>query len=148
MDTLKVQKVDSFAMIPFKAHESDAGFDLFACPEEVGLGQEVVIQSGSRFLISTGIRVAVPSGYYGRVAARSGLSVKGVDVGAGVVDSGYRGVLKVLLINNTGHNLLVKHGDKIAQLVLEKISPISKAELVESLDETDRGDGGFGSTGG
>lgn len=97
--------------------------------------------------VPTGVRVAVPPGYYGRVAPRSGLAVKKfVDVGAGVIDADYRGDIGVVLFNLSDVPFEVKRGDRIAQLVIEKIS-MGDVIQVESLDDTQRGDGGFGSTG-
>lgn len=91
--------------------------------------------------------MAIPSGYYGRVAPRSGLAVKHfIDVGAGVIDEDYRGPLGVVLFNHGQNDFAVKKGDRIAQLLLEKIAT-PDIEVVEDLDETERGAGGFGSTG-
>src|SRR5262249_26338347 len=100
-----------------------------------------------RTLIGTGIAMALPNSTYGRVAPRSGLAVKhGIDVGAGVIDSGYRGEIKILLINNGAKTFEVHPGDRIAQLILERID---HTEIVEaaSLSRTERGTQGFGSTG-
>lgn len=98
-------------------------------------------------LIPTDISMAIPSGYYGRVAPRSGLAVKHfIDVGAGVIDEDYRGPLGVVLFNHSQNDFAVKKGDRIAQLLLEKIAT-PDIEVVEDLDETERGAGGFGSTG-
>ncbi len=98
-------------------------------------------------LVSTGIAVKIPEGYYGRVASRSGLAVKShLEVGAGVIDSDYRGEVKVLLRNLGSQPFEVKQGDRIAQLILEKIITPDVTE-VKDLDDTVRGNGGFGSTG-
>jgi dUTP pyrophosphatase len=90
--------------------------------------------------------MTVPRGTYGRIAPRSGLAVKGIDVGAGVVDRDYVGLVKVLLINNSAAAFAVNTGDRIAQLVLEQIAT-PPAIVVSKLDHTTRSDGGFGSTG-
>lgn len=92
--------------------------------------------------------MAIPKGYYGRIAPRSGLGCKGLDVHAGVCDSDYRGIVMVALIDHdqTTPFVNIKKGDRIAQLVVEKIWEGS-TEVVDSLDETKRGEGGFGSTG-
>lgn len=145
MEEFKIKKLVQHALTPYKAHSSDAGFDLFACLA-TSVGSSSFIAPGDRVLISTGLEIAVPEGYYGRVAPRSGLATKGIDIGAGVVDSSYRGELKILVINNGKTTFEVKHGLKIAQLILEKISTIDKVTVVASLDETERGEGGFGST--
>lgn len=136
--SLKVKLLESNAKSPFKAHSSDAGFDLF-CIEDVQVKCGVVNK------LRTGIAVAVPKGFYGRIAPRSGLAFKhGADVLAGVVDSGYRGEVQVLM--STLRDFEFKAGDKVAQLVLERISDIDNVEVVEDLDSTERGSGGFGST--
>jgi dUTP pyrophosphatase len=146
-EELKIQKIHPYALIPYKANPTDAGFDLFACLDDLAPDAQFVIPKGSRALVPIGIKVAIPHGYYGRVAPRSSWAVKGIDIGAGVIDEGYRGELKVLVINNANGDSIISHGTKIAQLVLEKISTIDKAVLVDSLDETPRGEGGFGSSG-
>lgn len=128
------------AVIPTRAHASDAGLDLTAC-------ETVYLKPWSRSLVNTGLQVQLPDGTYGRVAPRSGLSVKkSLDVGAGVIDRGYRGVVKVCLINSSSEPVTVSQGDRIAQLVIERISECD-VEEVDNLDDTDRGTGGFGSSG-
>ena len=138
---LRVKKLVPDAQFPVRAHEGDVGYDIFA-------SETTAIRPKERVLVSTGISIVIPEGHYGRIAPRSSLSVAGLDVGAGVIDPSYRGEVKVLLINNTypRNPYKVRKGDKIAQLILEKVSTISVVEI-ESLPETDRGDGGFGSTG-
>lgn len=132
--------VNDNAVIPTRAHASDAGLDLTAC-------ETVHLRPWSRMLVNTGLQVKLPVGTYGRVAPRSGLSIKkNLDVGAGVVDRGYRGVVKVCLINSSSDPVTVLQGERIAQLVIERISECD-VQAVSSLDETDRGVGGFGSTG-
>lgn len=141
------------AVVPKKANPEDAGFDLCYCPE---VQIEASIYAGHRSTLETGISVAIPPGYYGRIAPRSGLAVKeGIDVLAGVVDASYRGEVKVVLLNtNTTqtnstmhHYVSFKPGDRIAQLIIEKIHAAREMEVVDSLDDTQRGAGGFGSTG-
>lgn len=101
-----------------------------------------------RALVSTGISIAVPAGTYGRVAPRSGLASKhSIDVGAGVIDADYRGEVRILLFNFGDADFHVKAGDRVAQLVLERICT-PEVQVVERLEESVRGDGGFGSTGG
>jgi len=130
---------DISTTIPKKADPGCAGYDIFS-------NDDVIVEKGKRKLISTGISVEIPRHYYLRVAPRSGMSVKGIDVGAGVIDSSYRGEIKVLLINNSGGDYFILKGHKIAQLILERCSN-ANIEFVESLDETSRGESGFGSTG-
>ena len=133
------------AIIPTRGRKGDAGFDLHAC-------DEVTIAPGERALVDVGIAIEIPEDCYGRVAPRSGLSVKhGVQVGAGVVDSTYRGTIKVLLFNHGQEPFHVGKDDRIAQLIFERIyTPgYESIEVVsyENLTTTVRGDGGFGSSG-
>ena len=139
MTTLKVKRFHEDAVLPKRANAEDAGYDLSSV-------EDVVIPAGSWKLVSTGIGFTVPEGTYGRVAPRSGLSTKGLHVGAGVVDRGYTNVVKVLLFNHASTDFEVKKGDRIAQLILEKIIQCPVEEVAE-LDVSDRGLGGFGSTG-
>ena len=142
---------------PFRANESDAGYDLFST-------EYVTLEPFQRKLVSTGINVEIPQGFYGRIAPRSGLACKkGIDVMAGVIDSGYRGEIKVLLINLSceGYNLKpnafeamfgsankveIKPGDRIAQLIIEKCHTVEWKSM-KTLEESQRGEGGFGSSG-
>merc|ERR1712131_250469 len=141
--TLKFAKLSELAVMPTRGSVDSAGYDLYAA-------YDAVIQVGHRKLIKTDIQVAVPSGCYARIAPRSGLAFKhGIDVGAGVVDADYRGNVQVLLFNLDFMNnkeFEVKKGDRIAQLVIEKIAMLDIEEC-STLTETDRGAGGFGSTG-
>lgn len=140
-DHLEVDLVHPYAQAPVRGTPGSVGYDLRACVS-------LEIQPGTRRLVDTGIRVRMPSGVYGRIAPRSGLSVRGVDVGAGVIDPDYRDVLKVLLVNNGTDVLDVKVGDRIAQLVLERVAtPLVRVVQGISETETERGIGGFGSTG-
>ena len=116
-----------------------AGYDIRA-------NEKLVIPEHSRKLVSTGIKVKLPVGTYGRIAPRSGLAVKSIDVAAGVIDRDYTGEIRVLLVNNSDFAFKVNIGDRIAQLVIERIATV-KFELVKSLTGTERGEKGFGSTG-
>ena len=99
-------------------------------------------------MVETGISVQFPNDCYGRIAPRSGLAAKnGIDVFAGVVDSSFRGTLKVILMNNGTNDLIVKTGDRIAQLIFEKIYTPCELQVVTSLDDSSRGEKGFGSSG-
>lgn len=137
-------KLDEGAIMPTKAHPGDAAFDLYytnKCPSKTLLGL-----NGSA-LISTGVSMAIPKGYCGIIKSRSGLSVKkGVDIGAGVIDAGYRGEIKVLVRNQGNGELMLKNGERIAQLMIVPV-PQVEFNLVDELDEADRGDNGFGSSG-
>ncbi|SPO24430.1 probable dUTP pyrophosphatase [Ustilago trichophora] len=129
------------AKLPTRGSPLAAGYDLYSA-------EKVVLPRGGRKVIQTGICLAIPTGHYGRVAPRSGLASKhGIDTGAGVIDEDYRGLLGVLLFNFGDAEFTINEGDRIAQLIIEKIST-PEVEEVESLDETLRGAGGFGSTGG
>jgi len=113
--TFKVKRIHEDAKIPVKADPGCAGYDVFSI-------QKTNLACGERKLISTGICVEISPEHYIRVAPRSGLSVKGIDVGAGVIDSSYRGEIKVLLINNSQSEFYIEKGAKIAQLILERCS--------------------------
>lgn len=139
---IKVKKEHPEAKLPVRANPTDAGADLFAV-------ENVVIPPQSRKLISTGITIEMPSdSVYGRIAPRSGLAFKhGIDVLAGVIDNGYRGVIGVVLINTDKEKKFeVKAGDRIAQLIIETYHYTNFSESNE-LSETDRFNKGFGSTG-
>ena len=117
-----------------------AGYDLCAA-------HDGVVPARGKALIKTDLAIMVPVGTYGRVAPRSGLAWKNsIDVGAGVIDEDYRGNVGVILFNHSETDFQVKEGDRIAQLILEKIVT-ADVEEVEELDESARGAGGFGSTG-
>jgi dUTP pyrophosphatase len=139
---IKFNKLDPKARVPLRANPTDAGADLYSV-------EDVVIQPLERKIVSTGIRIKIPEGYYGRIAPRSGLAVKqGVDVLAGVIDSNYTGEIKVVLLNTDKSNtFFVKAGDRIAQLIIEDHFNFDFVEVVEDLEVTDRGDKGFGSSG-
>lgn len=137
----KIALVETNAKSPSRNSILDAGHDLHA-------SEEVVIPARTRKLVSTGLKTQIPSDCYIRIAPRSGLAVKGVDVGAGVVDSSYRGILKVLVINNKDEEFKVNIGDRIAQMILERIYNDDFFVVSESdLTNTCRGEDGFGSTG-
>ena len=141
---VKIKKLNSKAMLPTYGSEYSAGADLYACMEET-----VTIQPGETVLIKTGLAMAIPEGYAGLMYARSGLATKKGLAPAnkvGVVDADYRGEVMVPLHNHSRVAVEVEHGERIAQMV---ITPFLTAEymLAEELDETERGEGGFGSTG-
>lgn len=124
-----------------KAHPTDAGYDI-RCAEHT-----VTIPAREYKLVSTKTSVAIPEGYVGIVKPRSGLALKnGIDVGAGVIDAGYRGEVGVLLFNHSDADFTIKYGDRIAQLVVVKLFD-GEVAAVEALPDSDRQSGGFGSTG-
>lgn len=143
-ESVRIKKLRDDAVIPTYGTEYAAGADLYACLDNV----EVIVP-GETKLIKTGISLEVPTGYAGLIYARSGLATKKGLAPAnkvGVVDSDYRGEIMVALHNHSDSEKQIEPGERIAQLV---ITPYLKAEfnLVEELDDTARGDGGFGSTG-
>lgn len=143
-DTLKVFLRSENATVPTKGSALAAGYDLYA--SEAG-----VIPAQGQGIIGTDLTLIVPYGTYGRVAPRSGLAVKhGISTGAGVVDADYRGEIKIVLFNHAKKDFVVEKGDRIAQLVLEKIVNADVVTLTaEQFEEetTTRGENGFGSTG-
>lgn len=132
--------LNSSAKIPAKASPGSAGYDIYS-------SEEMIILPSQRRLVDTGFSMAFEENMYARIAPRSGLAVKGIDVGAGVIDSDYRGPVKVLLINNSPTDFKVNVGDRIAQMVFESLAKNTHFQVVETLDNTERGVGGFGSTG-
>jgi len=140
--TVKFRKTDPSATLPSYAHPGDAGMDL--CSVE-----ELVIPRGERRLVRTGLAMRLPPGYEAQVRPRSGLALKkGVTVlnSPGTIDEGYRGEIGVILVNLGEGPFEIRKGDRIAQMV---VAPCTRAgiELVSELDSTERGAGGFGSTG-
>lgn len=141
---IALRMLDPELPVPSYAHEGDAGADL--CARE-----DVTLAPGERILVPTGVSIALPLGYVGLIHPRSGLATKhGLTVvnAPGTVDAGYRGELKVTLLNTDVRTpIVLKRGDRIAQLVIQKVERATFIQ-VEELDETVRGAGGFGSTGG
>ena len=142
MTTVKFRKINPSAILPSYAHPGDAGMDLCSVAE-------LVIPSGGRAMVRTGLSMMLPSGYEAQVRPRSGLALKkGVTVlnSPGTIDEGYRGEICVILANFGEEPFAIGKGDRIAQMV---IAPCTRAEIVEvdALDDTERGVGGFGSTG-
>ena len=141
---MKIKKLNDRAVIPTYGSEFSAGADLYACE-----GEEIVIKAGETRLIHTGIAMEIPCGYVGLVYARSGLASKRGLAPAnkvGVIDSDYRGEIMVALYNQSSATQTVADGERIAQIVF---TPYASAEfsVVDELEDTARGEGGFGSTG-
>jgi dUTP pyrophosphatase len=140
---LAVAKLKGEALLPTRAHEGDAGLDLYAC-------ETAHIGPGERWSVGTGIAVEIPAGHAGLVLPRSGIAREhGISLvnSPGLIDAGYRGEVRVLLLNNDpAETFRVAPGDRIAQLVLTPVA-IAEPVLVESLSQSARGDGGFGSSG-
>lgn len=142
--TISLKRLDAGLPVPRRAHPGDAGVDLH-------LAADVTIPPGERVLVGTGIAIALPLGTVGLIHPRSGLAAKsGLSVvnTPGTVDAGYRGEIKVCLINHDRHHdIVLKRGDRIAQLLVQRVELVEFVETDE-LDETSRGAGGYGSSGG
>lgn len=136
--TIKVV-LDENAKMPCRAHSADAGYDLFS-------REDAVIYPNAGGIFDTGVHIAIPEGYVGFLKSKSGLNVKHSIQSEGVIDSGYTGSIMVKLFNHGSKDVHIEKGQKISQLVLLPIIT-PDLELVDSLDQTERGDGGFGSTG-
>lgn len=142
MVNLKVKKIDEAAILPEYAHEGDAGLDLFSIEEKI-------IKAGESVLIRTGIQMELPRDTEAQVRPRSGLALKhSITVlnTPGTIDEGYRGEVKIILINHGKEDFKVEKSMKIAQMVIKPVLRV-KIEEVEELSDTDRGQGGFGSSG-
>ena len=136
---LPVKLMSEHARLPERKSAGAAGYDLYSAERKC-------IKAGRRDMVHTHIALKIPDGHYGRVAPRSSLALKSIDVEAGVIDSDYRGEVCIVLSNSSKEDFHVDAGDRIAQLILEKCS-FARVVSVESLDGTKRGKGGFGSTG-
>jgi dUTP pyrophosphatase len=136
---LKIQKITD-VKLPHYANHGDAGLDIYSC-------EEVLLKSNEKKIIKTGVKMAIPSGYVGLIWDKSGLAAKnGLHVFAGVIDSSYRGEIGVVLKNFGEEDFKVEKNSKIAQMLIQ---PVVSANITEhdSLEDTERGEGGFGSTG-
>jgi dUTP pyrophosphatase len=137
---IDVKKLDPAAKLPVRAHEGDAGLDLCAL-------EGTTIGAGERGVVGTGIAIAVPYGHVGLILDRSGLAAKeGITNLGGVIDAGYRGEWKVIMLNTSDKPYEVAAGERIAQILVVPIALPDVCEVSE-LDDTMRGDGHFGSTG-
>ena len=139
---LKIHKVDKDLPTPEYSHKGDAGMDLYSADEGT-------LAPGEFKLFSTGVKLAIPDGHEIQIRPRSGLALKhGISIvnAPGTIDAGYRGMVGVVLINMGKETYNVKKGDRIAQMVAKKVEQAEIME-VETLDDTSRGDGGYGSTG-
>lgn len=148
--------LDKGAIMPTRAHPWDAGLDLYA-PQDITVPKCTISGGIREFMvggmaeigcatIDTGVHLGIPEGYVGFVKSKSGLNVNHGLTGEGVIDAHYTGSIRVKLYNHTAKDYHIKAGDKIAQLVILKCE-LPELELVERFPETDRGNGGFGSTG-
>lgn len=143
---IKVKKLKENAKLPFHGSEYSAGYDLHACLEE----NTLTIPAHQTILVPTGLSIEIPEGYFAGIFARSGLASKqGLRPAncVGVIDSDYRGEYMVSLHNDTDEEKTILNGDRIAQLVIIPFLPVNFIETKEELSKTDRGEGGFGSSG-
>lgn len=138
-NVLKFKKLHDLAVIPSYAHTDDAGFGIYSIEEKV-------LKPMEYYAVATGISSEIPKNYFVSFRDRSSLAIKGLHVMGGVIDSGYRGEWKVIMINLSGEDYKIEVGDKIAQGILQNAKQ-PKIEIVEDLSDTSRGLGGFGSTG-
>ena len=136
---MKVKLLSENAKLPVKGDSFSAGYDLYA-------SESITVEAWSRSLVSTGISLEIPENFYGRIAPRSGLGLKGFDIGSGVIDSSYRGEIKVVFVNATSSAYSIQVGDRIAQIIFEMCLTFP-LEIASTLSETERGESGFGSTG-
>ena len=136
---LKISLTRKGAKAPTRGSVESAGLDLYAA-------ESVRIRSGDRALISCGFEMSLPAGYVGLIWPRSGLAMAGLTVDAGVIDSDYRGDIKVLMVNNAYGHHQINEGDRIAQMLIQRVE-MWEPIITDELDATGRGDGGFGSTG-
>jgi dUTP pyrophosphatase len=139
-ERLEFMRLHADAKLPTRGSPHSAGLDLYSV-------EALTIPAHARAGVRTGLAVSIPRGFYGRVAPRSGLAIRhGLDVLAGVIDSDYRGEIICALINHGDEPLHIEAGERCAQLIIESIAMLEPA-WSENLSETERGQGGFGSTG-
>ena len=137
---LKVCKVHREAVLPTRAYEHDAGYDLYS-------NEDIELKPGQHHGIATGISMAVPKGHVGLIWDKSGIAIKhGLKTKAGVIDAGYRGEVVVGMINLSDKVFKIEKGMKVAQILIQEVK-VPEIEEVDSLDETERADQGFGSSG-
>ncbi|MCK9568045.1 dUTP diphosphatase [Candidatus Pacearchaeota archaeon] len=136
---IKIKKLNPNAIIPKYSHVGDAGMDLFSI-------EDLILKPKHRALIKTGLSIELPKGYVSLVWDKSGIALKGIKTMGGVIEHTYRGEYKIILVNLSSEDYEIKKGQKIAQLLIQKIET-AEVEEVNELSETIRGTGGFGSTG-
>ena len=143
---MKIKKLNNYAKIPTRGSEGSAGYDLYACiPDGTAM---ITIQPHETVVVGTGLAIQIPHGYFGGIFARSGLAKYGVRPSncVGVCDEDYTGEYMVSLHNDSNEPRVISHMDRIAQLIILPYATVN-FEVVDELDCTKRGDGGFGSTG-
>jgi len=136
---IKIKRLNKDAITPSYAHEGDAGLDIRTT-------ENYILKPGERKLFSTGLSIELPEGYVALIWDKSGIANKGIKTMGGVIEFTYRGEYKIILLNTSDQDYQINKGDKIAQLLIQ---PIMTADIIETIElsETQRGDGGFGSTG-
>lgn len=139
MNILKFKKLQKDAIVPKYDHSDDAGFGIYSIEEKI-------LKPMEYYAVATGISSEIPQDYFVSFRDRSSMAVKGLHIMGGVIDAGYRGEWKVILINLSGADYKIEVGDKIAQGILQSAKQ-AKIEITEDLSNTSRGEGGFGSTG-
>ena len=139
---IKIKKLNESASIPNKNSEHDAGYDISSC-------EEVNIQPMSRQLVKTGISISIPTGYYAHVSDRSGMALKhGAHCLGKIIDPSFRGEIGVIIYNTDMYApIKIKQGQRIAQIIFKKYENVNFIEVDDELDATERGEGGFGSSG-
>ena len=140
MVQIKIKKLHPDAIIPKYSHVGDAGMDLFS------VEKDFILKPNYRILVATGLSIELPKGYVSLIWDKSGVASKGIKTMGGVIEHTYRGEYKIILVNLSNKDYEIKKGQKIAQLLIQKIET-AEVEEVDELSETTRGDGGFGSTG-
>ena len=141
MSVLRVKRLSENAVLPVRGSGLAAGYDLASA-------EDIVVPARGKAIAKTDLAMAIPLGHYGRIAPRSGFSwKKHTDIGAGVIDADYRGNVGVVIFNHSDEDISVSQGDRVAQLIIEQISTPVVEDVEGELDDTQRGEGGFGSTG-
>lgn len=141
MSVLRVKRLSENAILPVRGSGLAAGYDLASA-------EDIVVPARGKAIAKTDLAMAIPLGHYGRIAPRSGFSwKKHTDIGAGVIDADYRGNVGVVIFNHSDQDISVSQGDRVAQLIIEQISTPVVEDVEGDLDDTQRGEGGFGSTG-
>lgn len=137
---IQIKKINPEARIPIYAIKNDAGIELYSV-------EDLIVEPGKILTCGTGIAMAIPAGYVGLIWDKSGVAFNGgIKTMGGVIDSSYRGEIKVILTNLSNKDYVINRGDKVAQMLIQKVEK-ADIEEVEVLDDTERGEGRFGSTG-
>lgn len=139
IEVIEILRQTPEARLPVRAHADDAGLDLFAL-------EDVNLPAGAGRKVRTGIALAIPPKHVGMICDRSSMAAKGVKTAGGIIDSGYRGEVQVIVWNISGQAIQIRHGEKVAQMLVIPIATPAVQEVTQ-LSETTRGEGGFGSTG-